>query len=326
LALHPASGLLFISLGCLAPWGWFKGLLWLLSPYLMFRLLVLPEYYEFACRSMALFVLPSVKTPAAFILLTVVFILFMALWTMPYLLGFAAVYRSYPADLFWLKRFRRPIALVPLAVLIIGVAIYLLTLPSYSSKWEQQVKITQKLDGDKNKTFIEFSSSDYLKEITANIDGKEETIDRRKCFKKMEYPLEMDWLKEEYACQSEEKGADKLIKAKFRLELEKQPFTVSLKLKSDMPLKIEESNVKYVKRKKTATISWYSFPQQILQPELRLLIPKEAKLEAEIIVDFLETPIAISCGGKNKCFIYRAEISKKLGDIPQRDTIRDNKQ
>jgi len=61
LALYPASGLLLISLGCLAPCRWLKGLLWLLSPYLMFRLLILPEYYEFIYRTAGIFVFPELN-------------------------------------------------------------------------------------------------------------------------------------------------------------------------------------------------------------------------------------------------------------------------
>jgi hypothetical protein len=311
LALYPAAGLLLISLGCLVPWAWLKGLLWILSPYVMFRLLILPEYYEFIYRSMAMG-FASIKTFVPSLIVTVVLILFFILWSMPFLLGFAAVYRSYSGDLFWLKRFRKLYPIIPIIILIVGGAIYLLTRPGYTATWKQEVSIIQKLDSEKNKTSIEFSSSDYLRGIRANINGKEETINMRKCLKKIDYPLEMNWLKDKVTSQVEEKGAERIINLKFMLDFEKQPYTVSLRLKSDKAFKIEESNVKYRKSKKGARIRWYSFPQGSLLPELKLRLPKGAKLRAEILATFLETPVPISCAGKNKHFIYRAQITRRL--------------
>ncbi len=322
LGMYPAAGLLFISLACLIPWGWLKALLWLLSPYLMFRLLILPEYYEFVYRPAGIFAFPEFKTPLFFGVLMAVFILFLFLWTMPFLLGFAAVYRSYSRDLFGLKRFRRPFALVPLAVLIVGGAVYLRTLPSYVSPWEQVVAVTQKWDIKENKKFIEFSSGDYLRGVEADISGQRQIINERSCFKEIEYPLDMDWVKDKVVAQSEEKGAERTLDLAVGLEFTKQPYSVTLRLKSDEPLAIEDCNVKYkVKRKKSAVIRWFSYPQGSLEPKLKLRLPKEAKVEAEVDVTFLDQAVPISCQGPNMFFVYRTVITRKiLGDLPQRDT------
>jgi hypothetical protein len=313
LALYPGAGLLLISLACLAPWGWLKTLLWLLSPYLMFRLLILPEYYEFIYRTAGIFVFPELNTPLAFGIFIAAFMLFLVIWTMPFLLGFAAVYRSYPGDLFRLKGFRRPLSLIPLGVMIIGGAAYLLSLPSYTLPWEQVVTVTQKWDSQKNKTLIGFSSGDYLRGIEAMIDGKPQAINLRSCLKEIEYPLDMDWVRDKVVSRSEEKGLEKIVDLDMALEFSKQPFTVSLSLKSDKPMKIEESNVKYAARgQKGATMTWSSFPQGSLEPKLKLRLPKDAKVEAELRATFLDKPIPITCEGKNKFFIYRALITRKL--------------
>jgi hypothetical protein len=313
LALYPAAGLLLISLACLAPWGWLKGLLWLLSPYLMFRLLILPEYYQFIFRTMGIFVFRALKTPSAFGLFIAGFMLFLVIWTMPFLLGLAAVYRSFPGDLFQLKAFRRPFSLLPLGVLVIGGAIYLLILPSYAPPWEQVVTVTQKWESEKNKTFIEFLSGDYLRGIEATVDGKPQTINLRSCVKEIEYALDMDWIKDKVVSQSEEKGAEKIVDLGIALEFSKQPFTVSLSLKSDKVMEIEESNVKFVANGRTgATITWFSFPQGSLEPKLKLRLPKDAKIEAELRATFLEKAVPISSEGKNKFFVYRTLITRKI--------------
>jgi len=311
LALYPASGLLLLSLACLVPWAWLKALLWLASPYFMFRLLSLPEYQNFLYRTMAMMGFSSIKTFVPFLLAWTVFVLYFVLWTMPFLLGFAAVYRSHSGDLYWLKRFRSPITLIPLGILVVGGAAYLMTIPSYQAPWEQQISITQKLDQE-NKTYIEIGSSDYLRGIKAAIDSKEETIDIKSCIKKIDLPLEMNWLKESNLSSFEEKDGEKQINVKLQLDFEKQPYTVSLRLKSDKPFKIDESNVKYSHKKKNATIRWAYYPQQTLRPELRVSLPKEAKLEAEINATFLETPLTIIAQAKNKYFVHRAQIKRRI--------------
>jgi hypothetical protein len=324
LGLYPAAGFFLVSLACLVPWGWLKGLLWVLSPYMMFRLLILPEYYEFVYRTAGLFGLSLLKTSLAFGLFIAVYILFTVFWTMPFLLGFAAVYRSYSGDLFRIKSFRRPLTLIPLGVLIIGGAVYLLNVPSYTPPWEQVISVTQRSDGFKNKTSIEFSSSDYLRGIEADIGGQRQTINERSCVKEIDYPLDMDWVKDKVVSQSEEEGADKLVSLDIALEFAKQPFTVSLSLKSDRAMKIEESNIKSAsKGKKGATITWFSFPEGPLVPKLKVRLSKEATLTAEFSATFLEKPVPISCQGQNKNFVYRAFITRKinLGDVPQGDAL-----
>jgi hypothetical protein len=88
---------------------------------------------------------------------------------------------------------------------------------------------------------------------------------------------------------------------------------VSLSLKSDKPMKIEESNIKYAQRgQKGATVSWFSYPQGNLEPKLKLRVPKDAKVEAELRATFLDKPIPITCEGKNNFFVYRALITRKL--------------
>jgi hypothetical protein len=324
LGLYPAAGLFLVSLACLVPWGWLKGLLWVLSPYMMFRLIVLPEYYEFVYRTAGLFGLSLLKTSLAFGLFIAAYILFTLFWTMPFLLGFAAVYRSYSGDLLRLKSFRRPLLLVPLGMLIIGGGVYLLKVPSYARPWEQVITVSQKSDGFKNKTSIEFSSSDYLRGIETDIGGQGQTINERSCVKEIDYPLEMDWVKDKIVSRSEESGADQVVSLDIALDFARQPFTVSLSLKSDRAMKIEESNIRSVsKGKKGATITWFSFPEGQLGPKLKVRLPKEATLTAEFSATFLEKSVPISCQGQNKSFVYRTVITRKInsGCVPQGDTL-----
>ena len=311
LALFPAAGLLFISLACLVPWAWLKGLFWLLAPFWIFRMLVLSEGALFVFRSAAM----GMTELNAFALNLVVWTglgLFFIVWTMPFLLGFAAVHRSARGDLWAMKPFRRLIALVPIGLLIIGGAIYLQTVPAYDGPWEQEVKITHKLDAE-NKTAVEFSSSGRLKGVQATIGGREEILDGRGSFQRIEMPLEMNWLKEQVTSQTEEKGEEVVLHLRLQLDFEKMPYDVSLRLKSDHPFSVDEANVKYQHKREELTIRWAHDPGQSLVPEMEIRLPKGAKLDAEIEAIFLDVPAPVSCVGKDIHFIHRAEIKRKIG-------------
>jgi pimeloyl-ACP methyl ester carboxylesterase len=312
LALYPAAGFFLISLACLVPWGWLKGVLFILSPYLMFRLLFIPQLYEFVYRSIASMGM-QLRSFLAELIFSGVMIFLMALFVMPFLLGFAAVYRSYKRDLFGLKRFRMKRALVPVAVLIIVCSIYLMTLPSYTSTWEQEVRVNQKYDGKDNSTSVEFVSVDYLKGISANIAGQLEPINKRKSYLKIERPLEMDWVNDDVTFRYELDEEDKVMDVDTLLEFEKQPFTVYLKFECDLPITVEESSVEYNERGDTGlTMYWYSFPPKSLRPRLKVRMPKDSSLTAELTATFLETPLDIQCEGDNKHFTHRAIITRNI--------------
>lgn len=312
LALYPASGLLLLSLACLVSWGWLKGVLFVMSPYLMLRVLFIPQLYELIYRELASMGM-ELKSFWAELIYSGIMILLMTLFAMPFLLGFAAVYRSYKGNLFGLNWFRLKWALVPIAVLILVCSIYLMTVPSYTSTWEQEVRVNQRYDGKEDSTFVEFVSFDYLKGISADIAGQQETLNKRKSYLKIERPLDMDWIKGDVWFQAEEDEEEKAVDVDAQLEFEKQPFSVNLKFECDLPITVEECSVKYRHRKDTrVTMYWYSFPPKNLRPHLKVRVPKDSSLTAEITATFLETPLDIKCQGDNKHFTHRTIITREI--------------
>jgi hypothetical protein len=312
LAVFPAAGLLCVSLACLVRPAWIKGILWLIAPVLMFRLLVLPEYYQFIYRGIGSMGLAVVKTPLSFVVLNLVIIFITLLWSHPFLLGLAAVYRSARGDLFGLKVFRRPLVLVPLGALIVGGAFYLVGRPSYASPWVQPIAVTERADVDKGKTWIDYSSGDYLRGVRVDSGGTVEEIRARTCFRKVDEALAMDWLRASGTIEPAEGAGKGLMSAKFDLAFDRLPYSVALVLSSDRPLKVEEANVDYRQGKRAVLVRWLSHPPASLRPELKIRLPEGAKLDAEVSAVFLETPRPVRCEGKDKSFIYRAEVRHRL--------------
>jgi hypothetical protein len=312
LAVFPAAGLLCVSLACLVRPGWLKGILWLISPVLMFRVLVLPEYYPFVYRGIGTMGLAGVRSPLAFAILNVVIILVTLLWSHPFILGLAAVYRSARGDLFGLKIFRRLFVLVPLGAPILGGAFYLAGRPSYAPPWVQPVAVTERTDLDRGKTWTDYSSGDFLRGVTVESGGRVEEIRARTCFKKADVPLAMDWLRASATIEPAEGAGKGPVSAKFDLGFDRLPYSVALVLSSDRPLKVDQANVGYSAMKKAVRVRWFSHPPASLKPELKISLAKGARLDAEVSAVFLETPRPVRCEGKDKSFVYRSELKRRL--------------
>jgi hypothetical protein len=312
LALFPAAGLLLISLAGLARPSWLKAVLLVLSPVLMFRLLVLPEYYQFLYRSIGGMGLAWAKTALSFWLVNLAVMLVCLLWSHPFLLGFAAVYRSAGGDLLGLRSFRRPLALIPLGALLLTGGYVLARQPGYAPPWVQAVAVTERYDADAKTTRIEFSSGDYLRGITAALEGRVIPLRPGRCFDSVDEPLSMDWLRSGASPEVEERAGDRLVRVAFDLAFEKPPYSVSLILTSDSALKVEGANVEYSLRKNSVRVRWFSHPAASLRPELRVSLAKGAKLEAEVSAVFLEMPRPLTCAGENKSFVYRSEVKRRL--------------
>jgi hypothetical protein len=274
-------------------------------------MLVLSECDKFIFRTSAM-AFAAFKTQALTLIFWTVLGLVFLVWTMPFLLGFAAVSRSARGDLWAMKPFRRLVALVPIGILAIGGAVYLQTVPAYDGPWEQEVTVVQKLDAE-NRTAVEFSSFGYLRGIRAVIDGREIKLGERTAFKRIEMPLGMNWLKEQVTSQTEEKGAETIAHLRVQLGFDKPPLEVSLRIKSDRPFSVNKANVQYQHKKNRATIRWAHNPGQSLMSEMDIKLPREAHLDAEISATFLDVPVLVACEGKDIHFIQRAEIKRKVG-------------
>jgi hypothetical protein len=191
-------------------------------------------------------------------------------------------------------------------------AVWLARQPGYERPWEQEVRVIQKVDVATNRTPVEFSSGDYLRGLRAEIGGRVEDIKAKTCYRAVDFPLEMNWLKAAVRPQVTGSAGEKLARVALELAFDRQPYAVTLRLISNRPLRVETSNVHYRRRKNGAAMSWQYFPDGVLRPEFELRLAPEATLDAEIRAVFLETPLPVVCLGKNMHFIRRSEIARRI--------------
>jgi hypothetical protein len=204
------------------------------------------------------------------------------------------------------------LTLVPLAILLAIGAVWLARQPGYARPWEQEVRVVQKLDATKNRTTVELSSGDYLRGVRAEIGGRVEDIKAKACYKVLDFPLEMNWLAATVRPQLAASAGEKLARVGFELAFERQPYTVTLRLRSNRPFRVETSNVHHRRRKNRLAVSWQYFPAGVLRPEFELRLAPEATLDADIRAVFLETPVPVVGLGENVHFVRRSEIIRRI--------------
>ena len=171
-AFYPATALFFLSLAMIARRPWLKAFFWFLSPHFMFRLMF-SELFVFLGRSTALH---SIQPMRMYAVLHVFYILFFALWSFPFLLGFAAIYFDSGIDLLWLKQWRTRRGILSFCAASVVCVIILLFFPSYSDEWRQSITINQSWNANTGKGKLVLNSSEYLKHLHVHLADKDTTI------------------------------------------------------------------------------------------------------------------------------------------------------
>jgi len=171
-ALYPAIALFFLSLAMLVKKSWLKLLFWIVSPHFMFRLMF-SEGFLFFSRMTAHY---SFHPMWMYFTLHLFYIIFFALWSFPFLLGFAAVYSDSGADFFWLKKWKTRIGTTIITAAFILWAIILVFLPSYSDEWRPTIYFDQTIDMSTGKGKLRLISSEYLQDILVHMPEKDTAI------------------------------------------------------------------------------------------------------------------------------------------------------
>jgi hypothetical protein len=171
-ALYPAIALFFLALALIVRRPWLKFLFWIISPHFMFRLMF-SEGFVFLGRTMAIH---AIHPLWMYVALNVFYILFFALWSFPFLLGFAAIYFDSGINLLLLKQWRSRNGLIALCASFLVCIIILLFIPSYSDEWRQSITINQSVDLNTGKGTLTLKSSEYLKHLRVHLVDKDTNI------------------------------------------------------------------------------------------------------------------------------------------------------
>jgi hypothetical protein len=106
-------------------------------------------------------------------LLHLAFILIFTALSLPFVYGFAAIYRGSGFDLFWLKTFRGRAGLIASSVGVIGVAVYLLAQPVYGKLWYSNIRVEQTHTLGVDSMTMMIRSSEALDGVRGSINGRD---------------------------------------------------------------------------------------------------------------------------------------------------------
>ncbi|MGA3287728.1 MAG: M28 family metallopeptidase [Bacteroidota bacterium] len=284
--LYPALALFFLALAMLANKPLLKLFFWILSPHFMFRLMFSEEFF-FLGRTMAL---QSAQPMWMYFVLHLFYILFFALWSFPFLLGFAAVYFDSGIDLLWLKKWRTRTGLIVGSALFLLCVLVLSFLPSYSDEWRPTITIDQLLDMNTGKGTVQLKSSEYLRHLTVHLAEKDTTIstwERDVPVKDFTYH-QAPWIQiERTVLTSVDSSITYDILATLHFKYRPRNFTLSYSAGKN---KLEDVAGEFVSSSTAHSVSmrWKSFPDTVMMVPIHFRVVKADSVTETIEAKFIE--------------------------------------
>jgi hypothetical protein len=305
--LYPALALFFLALAVLVQKPWLKLLFWILSPHFMFRL-IFSEGFIFLGRLAALH---STYPIWMYFAEHIFYILFFALWSFPFLLGFAAIYFDSGIDLLWLKKWRTRTGLITGLTLFLLCVLILSFVPSYSDEWRSAIIIDQSLDLNSGKGTVKLKSSEYLKSLIVHLPEKDTIIstwERNILLKEFTYNR-TPWINIERTIQtSGDSSIAYDILATLHFKYQPQNFTISYSTKKSTA----ENNVEeFPPRTNTHNILLRrkSYPDTVLTIPIHFSVSKEDSVIETIEAKFTE-------------MIEPLRIEREMTNIKPQTTVR----
>ena len=265
IALFPGLATLFMTLALLVRSSFVRVTLWMVSCLTMVRLV----FFEELGLIQRLISENRIHTLSGLIGNEAIYVVLFTVFSMPFVFGFAGIYRSSGIDLLWLKKFRSNRGVVVATGLLVCVAVYLMLRPVYDARWYNNIIVEQRFDLGADSSKIELKGSEYLNGTMMHAGGWEMKFTEQTNLHDFSPsgPTVVRWASLERRVDSVESVADTvIIQRNVRLHSLLRPFTVSISYRSDTPFTVrsqwshggtprlgrESDNLKI--------FSWYCFP------------------------------------------------------------------
>jgi hypothetical protein len=307
MALYPATALFFLSLAMLVRRPWWKVVFWLVSPHFMFRL-IFSEGYVFFARAIAVH---SIIPLSASIFSHVVIILFFALWSFPFLLGFAAIYFAGAADVLRLEHWRKHNGLRVAGAAFIVCAVIVSLFPSYSDAWRSKVVVDESVDLNTGNGEIVLRSNEYLKHLRVHFaenDTAISTWDREILLR--EFACDRDpWIQiDRTVATSGDSSTTFDIGLKLRFKYRPHYFRLSYSTEKSL-LEDVSAIYEYKSTGRSLSMRWESFPDTSWFIPIHFRVAKNDSITEIIEARFVEA-------------VEPVRIERELTNISPRTTVR----
>jgi hypothetical protein len=306
IALYTGVPLLFLSLAALVRHPVVKGALALASLYLPLHMLF-PEYLGLFQRSMSGTDL-SVWWQRA--LIDLGFILITTPISLLFTFGFASVWKSAQGDLFWLRGFTGNRTWAVLAPAILVTAIVLLTRPVYDAQWQPSVRAEQRFEIGADTSSLQIKGSESLEGMRIAIAGRDTLLSGRvsRFTPSLGPGSSVRWLtvhcEEEVMSDTLLADSSQLVRWRVKLIGDRRPLLVELRFRSDKDFDLKSPWSVGARRsgepqsKTGRTLTWYAFPDSILDIPVTLTMKPDQKVIQSLSVTYtgLAAPVTLDRG------------------------------
>jgi len=314
LAFYPVSALLLLSLAVLVRQQLLRILLWFVSAHFMYHL-AFSEGFGLLAHAFGAFP----RSMPVSVIMHFFYILLFAVWSFPFLLGYAALRFDSGVDYFWLNRFRRKSGLVLAGsgfAVCAGVLIYQ---PSFTDLWKQKITAAQTVNLDSNTGYIALTSNEYLSGTRVQLSTETgEMIDTLLSGKTTEATLRRfevsgePWISAERTVQ-ETSASDTSSTVNILLKVHSlhRPFTLTVTYSSGThALMKPASPFAFASTEHTMTFRWYSFPDTVLTIPLEFSISKNASVTETIEAVFVEPIVPTVLQNEHASTSFRTKMTQ----------------
>jgi hypothetical protein len=226
------------------------------------------------------------------------FIVLFAFLSLPFISGFAALYRDSKQDLFFLRKFRAGKGLGLVSVAAIGLMTYLFLQKPYNQKWYGRIVVQQSYTVGTDSSTITLKGSEDLKGLKMVADGRDVVFDGRTNFHQFHpshssvVPLcSMDvnyWPGKKATEKDSVWRMDRRITIHSRI----RPYRVKVRYSSTSPFDVS-SPWAYQPAEKSQKVSdnvkvfsWYSFPDTLIDIPVTFTLGDSQRVSEKIEVTF----------------------------------------
>ncbi len=291
LAVFPGLATLFMSFAFLSQSAGLRVTCWMLSCLVTVRLV----FFEELGLIQRLITENRIHAIGGLSAYEAAFVVLYTLISIPFVLGFAGIYRGAGLDLFWLKKFRSTRALFVVIGLIISLSTYLMLQPVYDAKWYNNIIVEQRhvLGSDSSK--IELKASENLKGTRISEGGSETIFAERTNYHDFmaNQPAIVRWTSLERTVDSVEIVKDTvMLRHSIRIHSSFRPYMVAVSYRSALPFTVQSSwshgeSFRLGKESDSLKIfSWYCFPDTDLVVPVTFGLSKGQKVIEKVEVTY----------------------------------------
>lgn len=227
-----------------------------------------------------------------------IFIIFFAFLSLPFMFGFAALYRDSGRDLFFLRRFRERNGLWLISFAAIGLMTYLLLHRPYGQKWFGRIVVQQNYTVGADSSTITLKGSEYLRGLRLVVDGRDVVLVGRTNFHQFQPSQSsfVSWCSMDvnYWPGSNPGENDSLSRMDRRITIHSRirPYRVNVKYSSTSPFDVSSPwayrhSEKFEKESDNVRVfSWYSFPDTLIEIPITLTLSDSQRVSEKIEVTF----------------------------------------